>query len=188
MNKKILIWATTFGLTMLLLLSCMPVQAETSDPFIVYGIISVGTTPKNGVAVTIKNMNTGEELTKTTTTDDFDNVGYYSFNLGDMPSGWDKEARNETIRVTCTYGGQTKAETFTIPDEGTMYKQDVTVPLESRGGERETAFGAPGDISIFFLPILVIVVIVIGALLLMFGSGATAPPVTKRKKRTKKKK
>lgn len=187
MKNKHILGMMAAGIAILFIFSCMPVQAGSDSSFVVYGQISVGTTKTDGIAVTVRNMDTGEEITTMSKTDSFGNKGYYSVNLGNMPSGWARnETHADTIRISCTNAGNTKTETFTIPEAGTMYGQDVSIPAPAPGGGgRET--GVLGTGAELAIPIFVIFFIILGGALFLYASGGSTyiPPATKRKKKNK---
>jgi len=185
MKNKHIVGMMAAGIAILFILSCMPVQAGSDSSFVVYGQISVGTTKTNGIVVTVRNIVTGEEITATSKTDSFGNKGVYSVNLGNLPSGW---TRNEThvdeIRISCTNAGNTKTETFEIPEAGTMYKQDVSIPAPAGGGGG-TETGVLGTGGSLAIPIFIIFFVILGAALFLYGSSNSSyvPPATKRKKK-----
>jgi hypothetical protein len=184
MKNKNIFKMMAAGIAILFLFSCMPIQAQKPhDSFVVYGTITVGNTPRNGATVTIRNMGNGEEITTTSKTDDFENNGYYSVNLGNLPSGWN---RTSEIRVTASYGGSSRSSTFTMPAEGTTKRIDISLPSATRDtADTRTSAEIPSTI---FIPMLLLVVAVLGgALLLAFGSGTYVPPPETRKKKGKKK-
>jgi hypothetical protein len=183
MKKKYLLGIMVAGVALLFLFSCMPVQADTPHrSFIVYGTITVGNTPRNGATVTIRNMGNGEEITTTSKTDDFENNGYYSVNLGNLPSGWN---RTSEIRVTASYGGSSRSSTFTMPAEGTTKRIDISLPSATRD-TADTRVSAEIPSSILIPMLLLVVAVLGGALLLAFGSGTQVPPPATRKKKGKK--
>ena len=184
MNKKLLISIITAIMLVSILASCIPVQAAPNTSFIIYGQTKVGNAEKNGVEVTVTNEDTGEELTTTSATDDFGNVGYYSVNLGNMPTQW---SRGDNITITFKLG-TTRSSEFEIPDTGTIYKQDYALPASSRGGGRER--GVTGDVGQLYIPIFIIFFIIIGVALWIYGSGNVptfyvVPPAKKKKKEQK---
>lgn len=185
MKSKNILKLMVAGVAILFLFSCIPVQAQQPHAsYVVYGTITVGNTARNGATVTVRNTRTGEEISTTSKTDDFGNVGYYSVNLGNLPEGWN---RNDTIRVTASHGGESRAITFSMPAEGTTTRKDVSVPTPTTTTP-DTRTGIPSVITgDMLVPMLLLAVAVIGgALLLLFGSGSSAPvppPATKRKKK-----
>lgn len=182
MKNKHIVGIMAAGLAILFILSCMPVQAGTQDSFVVYGTVSIGGTARNDLTVIIENVDTGEQLTTTSATDDFGNDGYYSVNLGNLPSGW---SRNDSIKVSFVYGTE-RSETFSIPEVGTMYEQDVNMPTPASPPRERLTFEGMG---VMFLPFIIIFVVVVGAVLYLQKSQTNVyinPSEPKRK--TKKKK
>jgi len=185
MNKKFKISILAIFLISMMVLTCIPIQAAPNSSFIVYGRIKVGANYQNGKEVTITNEDTGEYITTTSETDDFGHEGYYSANLGNLETQWQ---RGDNITVSFVHG-TTRSEDFEIPNNGTMYKQDISVGAGGGGGRRERGVGITGSLV---LPIFLMFFIIIGIALYIYGTQnggpVIIPPAGKRRKKDKKKK
>jgi len=157
------------------LLSAIPVNAAPNTSFIVYGQIKQGDTGLNGYTVTVLHEDNCESLTIETFEDSFGKDGHYSVNLGNLPTQWN---RGDNITVSFDKAGTTYSKSFTIPDSGTMYEQNVSAPKTGGGG----GGGELGSITgggTLFIPMFIIIIIILGAALWVYG---TSNPPEKRKK------
>ena len=107
-------------------------------PFTVYGRFYLDSVPYNGADITIYNSNTGEsissmEYSTLVTWSGTGGAGYYSGNIGNMPTNW---TRGDVIYVNASYGGYSASSHFVIPDSGYIYEQDLNAgtPASGTGG------------------------------------------------------
>jgi hypothetical protein len=129
--------------------------------FVVHGQIfdHTGANP-NGVTVTITDANS-ESKTVSTYMDTFGTNGTYQLDLGNMANQW---KRGDTITVSASYGGYSGTASFTIPNMGTIYSQDLTLDVSEHGGGKKERGAAPGlgaGFEMWFILILFLLIAII---------------------------
>ena len=159
-NLKIVIISIIF--TLGLVSSSISVQAINTS-YVIYGQTFIGSNAQNDITVTAVNINTTEELTCITKTDEFANEGTYVINLGNMLTQWE---RGNIIEVSFTHGKK-RTETFTIPDNGTIMKVDITIGISSGGSEKRGISESMGGAIV--LPIAIAFIFIALILFFIFG-------------------
>jgi hypothetical protein len=136
MNHRI----TIIICSLLLVAFVTPMAQAANPPYTVYGLVSYEGTGIDGIQVTIWNSNTNEMISYVdyetlTTWTGVSGPGYYSGNIGNMPTAW---SRGDIVYVNATYLGTTLSESFTIPDSGYIYEVDLSFSAGTSSGGQES--------------------------------------------------
>lgn len=168
MNDKIIAGIISIALCGLIVASLGAVADDPTPSYVVCGQISAGAAHPNGISLELENIDTGETLETTTFEDSNGLDGTYQFNLGNLPSGWERGA-NITISVASS--GHTGSTSATVDDEGSIQQIDFSVSATTGGGggrERGLPMEPQGGIAVYAI-FAALLIVAIGGGLYMYG-------------------
>jgi hypothetical protein len=119
---------TAIGIGLFLIfIALASVGQAANTPYTIYGRVTSSGIGVNGAQVTIYNSDTHESISYAgyetlTTWTGLSGNGYYSANIGNMPTAW---SRGDVVYVNVTYGSESVSQQFTIPEFDYIYELDI---------------------------------------------------------------